>query len=167
LHARGPRRARACTATSPQVVGDLAPELRASAEDARIAFLVGPFAHVSVACAGGVLISLISNLVRNAIKYMGYASERRIAVRIIDAGTRVRVEVVETGPGIPPGIEAKIFEPYVRAPGVVQPGIGLLATVKRMADAHGGAVGLRSSAGRGCLFWFELPKAHFASADVA
>jgi len=71
----------------------------------------------------------------------------------------VRVEVEDTGPGLPPGIEHSIFEPYVRAPGVTQPGLGLgLATVKRFADSHGGAVGvLRAEAGT--VFWFELPRA--------
>ena len=41
-----------------------------------------------------------------------------------------------------------------------EPGIGLrLATVKRLAEAHGGGVGVDSSPGSGCTFWFELPKA--------
>jgi signal transduction histidine kinase len=71
----------------------------------------------------------------------------------------VRLEVEDTGPGIPEGFEDAIFEPYVRAPGVAQPGLGLgLATVKRYAVAHGGAVGARRTE-HGSLVWFELPRA--------
>ncbi|MEO8876255.1 MAG: ATP-binding protein, partial [Polyangiaceae bacterium] len=52
-----------------------------------------------------------------------------------------------------------IFEPYVRAEGATQPGLGLgLATVKRLCLAHGGEVGVRSTLGRGSTFWFTLPK---------
>src|SRR5581483_11406239 len=99
----------------------------------------------SVAASPGVLASLLSNLVRNAIKYLGDPAERRIAVRAIAARAVVRFEVQDTGPGLPPSLEQTVFEPYVRAPGNQKPGIGLgLATVKRLAEAHGGAVGVRS-----------------------
>jgi signal transduction histidine kinase len=53
-----------------------------------------------------------------------------------------------------------VFQPYVRAPGSHQPGIGLgLATVKRIAESHGGQVGLRAGTRRGACFWVELPRA--------
>ena len=68
----------------------------------------------------------------------------------------------DTGPGLPPGYESQIFEPYFRGPKPQQPGVGLgLAIVKRLAEAHGGAVGVRSPVkpeGGGSIFWFELPR---------
>ena len=80
---------------------------------------------------------------RDAIKYMGERDERRISVRASAAPRHVRIEVEDTGPGLPPGLGSKsVFEPYVRGKGHTQPGIGLrLATVKRIAQSHGGAVG--------------------------
>ncbi|HSN27879.1 MAG TPA: HAMP domain-containing sensor histidine kinase, partial [Kofleriaceae bacterium] len=70
-----------------------------------------------------------------------------------------RIEVQDTGPGIPPGEDPRIFEPYVqldRTGGSI--GLGL-ATVQRLARAHGGNVGVISPPGRGALFWVELPAA--------
>jgi signal transduction histidine kinase len=98
--------------------------------------------------------------VRNALSYLNGAPGKRVDILAVDAGNRVRIEVRDTGPGLPPGTESAVFEPYVRGPGSTQPGLGLgLATVKRIAGAHGGAVGVDSKPGAGCRFWIELPKA--------
>jgi signal transduction histidine kinase len=73
---------------------------------------------------------------------------------------RVYFEVQDTGPGIAAELSERIFQPYVRAGLPGQPGIGLgLATVKRLVEAHGGRVGVRSVVAGGSLFWFELPRA--------
>ena len=118
----------------------------------------------TVACNPGVLASLVSNLLRNAVKYAGDVPSPRIVVRarrIADrhAG-RVRIEVEDNGPGLPPGLGEQVFEPYVRGPNSRQPGIGLgLATVKRITDAHAGRVGVHSVPGHGCTFTVELPAA--------
>ncbi len=118
----------------------------------------------TVACNPGVLASLVSNLLRNAIKYAGDVPSPRIVVRASSCadrhGARVRIEVEDNGPGLPPELGEQVFEPYVRGPNSRQPGIGLgLATVKRIADAHGGRVGVRSVPGTGCTFSVELPAA--------
>jgi signal transduction histidine kinase len=112
-----------------------------------------------VACPPGVLSSLLSNLVNNAIKYIGVSSERLVEISVERRVSSVRVEVRDTGPGLPPGTEERVWEPYVRFDRSGQAGLGLgLATVKRLANAYGGAVGVRSDTG-GCTFWFELPAA--------
>jgi signal transduction histidine kinase len=135
-------------------------EVREPAARAGVELRVVPIPPVRVACSPGVLTSLIANLVHNAIKYIGDGPERRVSVRAISRGALCRVEVEDTGPGLPPSLERAVFEPYVRAAGTRQPGIGLgLATVKKIAQAHGGAVGVRSVPGRGSTFWFELPRA--------
>lgn len=115
----------------------------------------------AAAVAPGVLVSVLSNLVRNAIKHMGDGEPRRIVLRGRCTQTTVGAEVEDTGPGIPDEAREVIFEPHVRLPGVPNPGLGLgLATVKRLVLAHGGRVGVRPRAeGRGSVFWFELPRA--------
>jgi len=119
---------------------------------------VEPLEDVEVACAPGVLSVILSNLLGNAAKCMRESPVRRITVRALLLGNKARVEVEDTGPGVPPGLEASIFEPYVRAPSARQPGLGLgLATVKRLVETHGGAVGVRRAAQGGAIFHFELP----------
>jgi len=72
----------------------------------------------------------------------------------------VRVEVADTGPGLPPGSEQLVFEPFRRAGNSHLPGLGIgLATVKRIVEAYGGRLGVWSTPGRGSTFWFELPEA--------
>jgi signal transduction histidine kinase len=141
-----------------QVVDELTLELKPAAAEVGAELRVEPFAPCAVACSPGCLASLVSNLVRNAIKYIGDAPLRRIAVRVSARDGCVRVEVEDTGPGLPPGLGLSCFEPYVRGDTSGKPGIGLgLATVKRIAEAHGGAVGVHSWPGQGCCFWFQLP----------
>lgn len=118
-----------------------------------------PDALPAAACAEGVLLSLVSNLVRNAVKHMGACTPRQVVVRV-RASDRLRVEVNDTGPGLAPEFVTVAFQPHVRGRGVSVPGLGLgLATVKRLAEAHGGRVGVASAPGVGSTFWFELPAA--------
>jgi len=115
---------------------------------------------VELACDESVLGVVLANLLGNAAKYSKDSPVQRVLVRTCHAGARrVRVEVEDFGPGIPPGLERTIFEPYVRAPGTEQPGLGLgLATVQRMVTTYGGDVGVRRKQD-GAIFWFELPRA--------
>jgi signal transduction histidine kinase len=105
-----------------------------------------------------VLLSLVANLADNAIKYARGGG--RVVIRAAAHSAKVRVEVEDDGPGLPPNLAERVFEPFVRGAGREIPGLGLgLATVKRLAEAHGGRVGVRSEPGRGSTFWFELPRA--------
>jgi signal transduction histidine kinase len=127
--------------------------------------VVEPFdSELFVACSAGVLTSILSNLVRNALKYMDPGRERRVTVRVLSSATNLRVEVQDTGPGLPAGLEQHVFEPYVRSSDNAKPGLGLgLATVERFVESHRGRVGVQSSPGEGCVFWFELPRAEGVS----
>lgn len=138
-----------------QVVEEIA---EVDAKD-RAEVVVEPFEPRAVACSRGVLMSVLSNLARNAVKFMSDSSLKRLTIRVLDRPGGVRIEVEDTGPGVPPGIEEAIFEPYVRADGVTQPGLGLgLATVKRLCEAHGGSASVRST-GHGAVFAVTLPSA--------
>jgi signal transduction histidine kinase len=123
-------------------------------------FDVESFEEVEVACDRAALGVVVANLLSNAAKFTRDAPLRCISVRAVEGERRVRLEVEDTGPGVPAGWEESIFEPYKRAPGVTQPGLGLgLATVKRIVLAYGGSVGVRRAKAGGANFWFDLPRA--------
>ncbi len=153
-------------ASIEDTISDLVAELKPFAAESSVEVTMERGAACHVACNPGVLTSLVSNLARNAVKYIGDGPEKRIMIRWAERDDVVRVEVEDTGPGLPPDIEARLFEPYARARGTNRPGIGLgLATVKRLAEAHGGRVGVRSVPGQGCTFWFELPRVEHANEE--
>jgi signal transduction histidine kinase len=142
------------------VVEGLAAELARALEESKTELHMEPLPAVSVATSAGVLGSILSNLLHNAIKYIGDAPERVVRLRVEELATFVRFEVSDTGPGVPLELREKIFEPYFRVQRGAESGFGLgLATVKRLVEAHGGAIGVLSEPGRGSLFWFELPRA--------
>jgi signal transduction histidine kinase len=140
------------------ILGEAVTEIEAEAAAAGITVYVEPCPPLAVACNAGVLLSVLSNLLRNAVRHMGDVPVRRIVVRALDRGAQAEVQVEDTGPGIPLEWRARIFDLYATVPSAGRPGLGLgLATVKRLVDAHGGRVGVESS-GRGSRFWFILPK---------
>lgn len=143
---------------APAVVDEVLADVSEEAQKAGIELTREAPERAFVAAEQGVYLSLLGNLVRNALKYMGTSRTRRIHVRVVDEGETIRTEVTDTGPGISREKQPQLFEPYFRAQSGPE-GLGLgLATVKRLADAHGGRVGLQSTPGEGSTFWFVLPK---------
>jgi signal transduction histidine kinase len=120
---------------------------------------VGPMMDVQIAVSPEALSSVLSNLLGNAVKYVGEGSQlpHRIGVRVSRRARLARIEVEDNGPGLPPGAEERVFEPFRRLPSK-QPGTGLgLATVKRIVEAYQGRVGVVARPGLGSTFWVELP----------
>ena len=150
--------------TPRDLIEDLAPQLDLEARERDVELVWEPIPAVLVACSDGVYLSLISNLVRNAIKYMGDATTRRVTVAVRRADGMVRTEVADTGPGVRAEILEALFEPYVRGDEPsTSDGIGLgLPTVKKLAESHHGAAGVSSIVGEGSVFWFELPEGETA-----
>jgi signal transduction histidine kinase len=142
------------------VVAELVEELRPQAEEVASELRVEAPPDCAVACSPAVLVVLLSNLLRNAFKYMGESTTRIVALRVRARRGTVQFEVEDSGPGIPADLGSRIFEPYVRdRRTATKPGIGLgLATVKRLVVAHGGTLGARRSTLGGAMFWFELPR---------
>jgi len=99
---------------------------------------------------------VLSNLLSNAVKY-GAGQPVRVAVR--RDGTSAVVVVEDRGIGIAPDVQERIFGRFERAvSGREYGGLGLgLWIVRRLVEAHGGAVRLRSEPGRGSTFTIELP----------
>jgi signal transduction histidine kinase len=104
------------------------------------------------------LNQVASNLVGNAVKY---GQGRPVLIRVGTDKQRgcARLEVSDSGPGIPPELHARIFEPFKRA--VVNgqtDGLGLgLFIVRSIVDQLGGAVRVDSRPGEGATFVVELP----------
>lgn len=70
-------------------------------------------------------------------------------------GEQLRLEVADQGPGIPPDVQARLFQPSLAA---MPSGAGLgLALVQRVVRQHGGTLALTSEPGRGTTFVIELP----------
>ncbi|CAG0936014.1 two-component system, OmpR family, sensor histidine kinase KdpD [Thermoflexales bacterium] len=104
------------------------------------------------------LYQVVSNLVGNAIKYTQPGGIVTVTLRAGD--DQVRLEVRDTGPGISPEAQARIFERFYRAPSVAtdERGTGLgLAIVKSIVEQHGGRVWVTSVVGQGSTFSVSLP----------
>jgi signal transduction histidine kinase len=153
---------RGVTANLDEVVSDVVGDMTELAAENRVELRVETLGCAGVACSRGVLTSIVQNLVQNAITHMGPSDVRVVRVRAPAAcgARRVRIEVEDSGPGLPEALGERVFEPFVRGetPAVAGSGIGL-ATVKRFVIAHGGRIGFRPKPGRGTLFWLEMPRA--------
>ena len=88
------------------------------------------------------------------------ASERAkgtIVIRLYDVGKRVRLEVLDDGPGVHPEDEPKLFQPFFTTKPVGK-GTGLgLSVSYGIIDSYGGTIGYRRNEWGGAMFYFELP----------
>jgi two-component system, OmpR family, phosphate regulon sensor histidine kinase PhoR len=85
------------------------------------------------------------------------------------AGNSVTIEVEDTGKGIPPKEQDRVFDRFYRGSGMLEgEGFGLgLSIAKRMVDVMGGQIGLRSQPGVGSTFWVRLRAAQPTRTPVA
>lgn len=107
------------------------------------------------------LAQILNNLIANAFKYGDNRSPIRLRAHALDARFG-RIEVVNSGPGIPLPEQAGIFQPFRRGAlaGRNVPGAGLGLSIARMlAQAQGGEVAFESVPGRITRFWVDLPLA--------
>lgn len=105
----------------------------------------------------GRLLQVVINLAANAIRFT--PARGRVAVRLVDAGAELELQVEDTGVGIPAAELPHIFDSYRQAHRD-RGGTGLgLAIVRGVARAHGGRVTVESREGKGSRFSVLLPRA--------
>ncbi len=144
------------------MLGQLRIEFEPLAAGKRLAFIVVP-SSLSVHSDRRLLSRLSQNLVSNAVKYTETGG---VLVGCRRSAGHVRLEVWDTGPGIPRSQQAEIFREFTRlAPAVKSaPGAGLgLSIVERLGRVLGHPVSLRSRPGRGSVFAVELPLSKVAA----
>jgi signal transduction histidine kinase len=100
---------------------------------------------------------VVSNLISNAIKFT--PSEGKVMVGVSAMNGIARIEVRDTGPGIPADLQPRIFEPFVQADGNHTQGLGLgLAICRGLIEQHGGTLVVESEGdGSGTAFQFTIP----------
>ena len=142
-----------------KVVNDVGELLHPKAEEKNLTLEVeNPSLHVEA--DPDRIRQVLTNLIENAI---AYTEEGSVRCRYRRHAQKVRIEVVDTGKGIPEDHLKRIFERFYR----VNPdrarksgGTGLgLSIVKQILQAHGESIHAESTEGRGTRFWFELPYA--------
>ncbi|MEA2201596.1 MAG: two-component system, OmpR family, sensor histidine kinase KdpD [Solirubrobacteraceae bacterium] len=105
----------------------------------------------------GQLERAFANVLENASRY---ACEKSVSVRARTVRDRIRVLVVDQGPGIPRGEQERIFLPFYRTPGASpqHSGSGLgLAITRGFLELNGGRISVESQRGQGTTFVVEFP----------
>jgi two-component system OmpR family sensor kinase len=82
-------------------------------------------------CSPGDLRSVIDNLIENALRYTPEGGV--VDVRLVSDGKRPAIEVIDTGPGIPPDLLARVFDRFFRVPGGNARGSGLGLSIAQAA----------------------------------
>ncbi len=106
-----------------------------------------------------LIARVYSNLIGNAVEALG-AAGGEIALRVARVDGSVRSTVEDDGPGVPPELLSRLFEPYFSAR---SGGTGLgLAIVKKIIEEHGGSISAENRREGGLRVTFELPSADTA-----
>jgi len=142
------------------VVSEVVKSRRVDLESAKISCQIDTASTGTVHADFTEIEQVVLNLVINAqqaIQTSG-VSNGRVLIRSCDAASSVRLEVVDNGPGVPSGDEAKLFQPFFTTRPVGK-GTGLgLAVSYGIIDSYGGTIGYQRNELGGATFYFELPR---------
>jgi signal transduction histidine kinase len=113
----------------------------------------------------GRVRQILLNLLSNAIKFTPDGGRITVAAAVVNngEGPHARITVTDTGIGIAPEDQPKLFKEFSQLDASASrkhEGTGLgLALSRRLVELHGGAIGVDSAIGKGSTFWFTLPQA--------
>ena len=141
---------------------EVADSVRAQLEARKHKLAIEPQSETLLVTADrGRLRQVLLNLLSNAIKFTTDGGRITLSAQL--AGDRVRVAVSDSGIGIAPEDQEKLFREFVQldgSPSRRYEGTGLgLALSKRLVELQGGAIGVDSQLGKGSTFWFTVPRA--------
>ena len=142
----------------PALVADCSAALRPAAEEKRLQFRTEIAGNVPewIEADGVRLRQILLNLLTNAVKYTPAGS---VTLRVQCPGhDRIELVVTDTGPGIPPVLRSRLFQPFARLDPAASGGSGLgLALVKGLCAVMGGDVRLEAMVKEGATFVASLP----------
>jgi PAS domain S-box-containing protein len=143
----------------PELVRTVSEALRGAADARGLSLRVEVRDDVpAVTTDAGMVRQILTNLVGNAVKFTEHGG---ITVRLHPCGPDACLEVADTGPGIPPELQERVFEPFFQVdPSTTrrEGGVGLgLALSREFAHLLGGELTLRSATGEGSTFTLRLP----------
>ncbi|ADB53785.1 multi-sensor signal transduction histidine kinase [Conexibacter woesei DSM 14684] len=153
----------------PRVTLEAVEAARPRAEDAGIT-LTAQIAPL-VPCVGDRdrLAQVLDNLISNALKFT--PSGGQVGVRLSAADGEARIDISDTGVGVPAEEHARLFDRFFRASNATTravPGVGLgLMIVRAIVAAHGGTIGVDSEVGVGTTFTVRLPLRAVRASDPA
>jgi len=146
-----------CVLVAESVLEEFVPQIREKdlvfdkAYDKKGAYCLGD---------GEFLHMALENIVSNAVRYTPSGGE--ISLRVVAERNTVRVEIRDTGCGIPREQQSKVFTKMFRADNAAQidrmgSGLGLYIT-KWIVEQSGGKIWFESEEGRGTIFYIQLPR---------
>jgi PAS domain S-box-containing protein len=110
------------------------------------------------------LMQVVTNLLSNAAKFSEPGSD--VLIRLRPGPTAIRIEVEDSGPGIPDAFKSRIFEKFAQADASTTrrfEGSGLgLNIARKLTEAMGGTIGYSTVVGQGTIFFLDLPRINTA-----
>lgn len=116
--------------------------------------------HLEAWADGERLTQVITNLLSNAIKFSPQGGE--VTLRARGRADRVRLDVLDQGPGIPEEFRPRVFQRFAQAARDARAGAGSglgLSICRALVEKMNGLIGFRSQPGAGSIFFLDLPAA--------
>lgn len=152
---RPPKRQMLCLRSLVSEAGEQAIEARIAPVEIELDVCFGD--ELEIDADSEQLYRVVLNLIRNAVEALvEQGKPGKIRVNAERFGQRVRIDITDTGPGIPAGLTPRLFQPFATAARSGGSGLGL-AIARDLARLHGGDISLVSTGPDGTTFRVEIP----------